>query len=297
MLNFDLNLICVFNALYESNSVTLAADKLGVTQPSVSYSLNRMREYFNDPLFFRDGRTMEPTRIARMLYPGFKEAERGLSVTIEDCHKFDPYSTPKCFRIALCDIGEAIILPKLFHKMRELAPNAELEVRALEPDKMHDWLLEGSVDVAINRGGSNATGIDSCILGQERYVCLLRQDHPRINNELTLDDFLRETHVYITRNLGFDAVDEALEHMGLRRQVALRIPHVLVALDILASSDSITVLPMAAASEIIASRSIGLKALELPVELNGYDVSLYWSERSSRSISMKWFLELILSAL
>lgn len=297
MPNFDLNLIQVFNALYESSSVTLAAKKLGVTQPSVSYSLNRMREYFNDPLFFRDGRSMEPTRMAMALYSGFKDVERSLSITISECQTFDPRTTTKCFRVALCDIGEAVVLPQLFYKMREVAPHAALEIIALEPNKIHNWLLESSVDIAISRGGVDLSGIDSHVLGQESYVCLLSENHPRITDKLSIDDFLSETHIYITRNLGFDTVDESLERAGLTRRVALRVPHILVALEIVASSDSITVLPAAAASAIINSHSFPLKTIELPIDLEGYDVSLYWNKRSSGSASMKWFLELTMSAL
>lgn len=59
--NIDLNLLVVFEALFQERNVTRAAHKLALKQPAVSNALSRLRGLFNDPLFMRTGRTMEPT--------------------------------------------------------------------------------------------------------------------------------------------------------------------------------------------------------------------------------------------
>ena len=59
--NFDLNLLRVFDAIYETGSVSAAARKLAVSQPSVSRELNRLRDHFDDPLFVRSGNGVAPT--------------------------------------------------------------------------------------------------------------------------------------------------------------------------------------------------------------------------------------------
>lgn len=49
----DLNLLRVFDAVMKLGSVNATAEMLDITAPTVSHSLNRLREEYNDPLFIR----------------------------------------------------------------------------------------------------------------------------------------------------------------------------------------------------------------------------------------------------
>ena len=57
----DLNLLHVFDAIFHTRSVTVAASNLHLTQPAVSKQLNRLRELLDDPLFVRTNEGMAPT--------------------------------------------------------------------------------------------------------------------------------------------------------------------------------------------------------------------------------------------
>ncbi|WP_077046687.1 LysR family transcriptional regulator [Pseudomonas sp. KK4] len=63
----DLNLLVVFETLMQEGNVTRAALRLSMGQPAVSGALRRLRALFNDPLFERMGRQMQPTPRAREL--------------------------------------------------------------------------------------------------------------------------------------------------------------------------------------------------------------------------------------
>src|ERR1700677_4476148 len=56
-----------FEALMAERNVTRAAERNGLSQPAVSKALNRLRFLFDDPLFVRRDRAMEPTSRAREL--------------------------------------------------------------------------------------------------------------------------------------------------------------------------------------------------------------------------------------
>ncbi|NWB84270.1 LysR family transcriptional regulator [Pseudomonas gingeri] len=79
----DLNLMLVFALVFRERSVSRAAHCLRVTQPAVSGSLVRLRQYFGDPLFVRGGQSMRPTakaqEIAGLLFPAMAQIERLLS--------------------------------------------------------------------------------------------------------------------------------------------------------------------------------------------------------------------------
>lgn len=70
----DLNLVRVFITIYETGSVSGAASRLHVTQPSVSYALARLRDQWSDPLFKRSRDGMQPTVLASQLYGSFRSS-------------------------------------------------------------------------------------------------------------------------------------------------------------------------------------------------------------------------------
>ena len=94
----DLNLLRSFVAIYETRSLTAAAEGLYVTQPAVSQALVRLRRELGDPLFRRVGRTMEPSELASSLYPDFRDALARIDRTLDAVHGFDPSSFDRVFR-------------------------------------------------------------------------------------------------------------------------------------------------------------------------------------------------------
>ncbi|MCS5968756.1 LysR family transcriptional regulator [Klebsiella variicola subsp. variicola] len=123
MAGFDLNLITTFVKLYETQSVTVAAERLCVTQPSVSYALAKLREQFDDALFVRNQQGMQPTRLATQLYEGFKEASRSINDAVSEARKFSPSTSKRRFRLALSDLGEIALLPRVLERLNQMAPS------------------------------------------------------------------------------------------------------------------------------------------------------------------------------
>ncbi|MEJ1997863.1 MAG: LysR family transcriptional regulator [Maritimibacter sp.] len=65
---YDLNLLRILVAVVDSGSVTSAAGKLNMSQPTVSQALSRLRDITGDQLFIRDAQRMTPTAHAMRLY-------------------------------------------------------------------------------------------------------------------------------------------------------------------------------------------------------------------------------------
>ncbi|MFV1939974.1 LysR family transcriptional regulator [Pseudomonas luteola] len=291
----DLNLIRTFVTLYDSGSVTVAAERLFVTQPSVSYALARLRELFDDPLFVRNRDGMQPTSVARTLYATFKDALSRIEGTVEGIREFDPHKTARCFRIALSDLGEMALLPLILHRLNRLAPQAELEVVPLEIDQVNEWLSIGKVDAAICSRPLSSTGIVRQALIDERYVCLLSRKHSRIKRELTLDQFQRESHVLVTRASGHGMAEDVIERLGISRRIALRIPHFSVLPKIIPQTDLLVILPSQIATLFAAEHP--LRICNLPFDVPSFKVTLHWHERSNTSVALRWFLGLVAEAI
>ena len=146
---FDLNLLAVFDAIYQEGSVTKAAQKLGLTQSAMSHSLNRLRAYFDDPLFVKIGTRMEPTSRASSM----REAVEGVVATVRNeilaSARFDPAKAQRVFTLNMTDMGELVFLPALLSRFKKLAPGCSLRTVQVPIEQIEGLLASGAVDLAL----------------------------------------------------------------------------------------------------------------------------------------------------
>src|SRR5580658_3855814 len=100
----DLNLLVVFDALMAERNFTRAAERNGLSQPAVSKALNRLRFLFDDPLFVRRDRGMEPTARARELAGPIHGALADISRTLTQSAAFEPSTARATVKIATIDL-------------------------------------------------------------------------------------------------------------------------------------------------------------------------------------------------
>ena len=292
MAQVDLNLMRTLVMLYETGSVTQAAEQLHVTQPSISYALNRLRDLFDDRLFVRTARGMEPTTVARQLYPSLKEALRQINDTIDGSRHFTPERCKLRFRLALTDLGEMSLLPAILKSFYAQAPQAELEVVPLEIDKAREWLTAGKVNAVICSRTLGGAGIDKHVLLEDRYVCLLDQQGSPAD-DLSLERFIHGRHVSIASSSGHGLVEEVLTQRGIERKVSLSLSHFSVLPQVLQGSDLIAILPLQIAARFADAR---LKVHELPFAVPGFDVVLHWHAQPRSAAPQRWFCATVIDA-
>src|ERR1700761_9695979 len=108
----DLNLLRVFDALFEERNVTRAAHRLGLTQSAVSHALNRLRFTLGDELFVRGPAGMRATPRAAEIGPRIREGLLQLGAALSP-EVFEPAETERVFSIAAGAYTCAILLPKV----------------------------------------------------------------------------------------------------------------------------------------------------------------------------------------
>ena len=112
----DLNLLVAFEALMEERNVTRAGQRVGLTQPSMSSALTRLRALFADDLFVRTGSGMQPTAKALSLARPISEALGQIRGVFEPGSAFEPARAQRRFSIAVTDYGDLIIVPPLVRR-------------------------------------------------------------------------------------------------------------------------------------------------------------------------------------
>lgn len=129
----DLNLLMTLNVLLAEHNVTRAAQRLNLSQPSVSVQLARLREIFNDPLLLPGPRGMQPTARADALREPLREALERLEQAVAPASAFDPQLAANTWRVSATDyMASAILLPAM-ETLRRQAPNTRLAVFELNP--------------------------------------------------------------------------------------------------------------------------------------------------------------------
>ena len=123
----DLNLLKVFLAIHAEGSVSRAADRLGVSQPTVSHALASLRETYRDPLFLRRAGGVTPTPRANRLAVAVRQALDLLDAAASEGGGYDPSRSERTFRLYLTDIGETVFLPPLMAALAKEAPRVRIE--------------------------------------------------------------------------------------------------------------------------------------------------------------------------
>jgi DNA-binding transcriptional LysR family regulator len=288
----DLNLVRTFVAIYETGSVSGAAERLHVSQPSVSYALARLRDLLGEPLFARHREGMTPTFFADQLYDKFRHALADIESAVESARHFEPSRSTRRFRLALSDMGELYFLARIVAALRDKAPSAELDVVMLDLGQLDEWLGAGKVDAAIS-GRSQAPLIRSPgeVLFVEHYVCLASLDHPRLRGELTLESYLAERHIEVALNPVQSMIEHKLFELGQERRIGLRVPHVSVLPEIVAASDLLVTLPSRLARSFADRKP--LRVFDLPFRVSEIEVMLLWHEGGGDAAARLWLRDML----
>ena len=285
--DLDLNLLRVFDAVLRDGSVTAAAERVGLSQPAMSNALSRLRRLLGDPLFTRTPGGMRPTPFARQLAAPVQQALDLIRAGFSQQAGFDPKTSDRIFRLQLTDVGEIAFLPPLLERLQREAPGVRIETQHLPQDEVGDALASGEVDLAVGFLPELSQGVVQKGLFRDRYVCLVRADHPRVGSRLTLAQFLATTHVLVSsRGSAHEIVEQTLRNQGLVRKIALRVPHFTVVPMILARTDHMVIVPEGLVRAIAPFGRF--KSLKPPVDIPSLDVKLHWHERFDQDPGIAW---------
>lgn len=284
----DLNLLVTLDALLVEHNVTRAAERLHLSQPTVSIQLGKLREALGDPLLLPGPRGMRPTARAEALRDPLRQALDALAQAVSAPAVFDPARASQTWRVASFDYGESTILLPALAGLRAAAPGTRLAVLEVAPADMGRQLEQGGIDLAFHVGDEPPGGLRRRLMFAEQYVLVGRAGHPGLSRRPTLAEFSRFEHAIVSPDGGgFRGVtDSALSERGLSRRVVLSVPHFLFLKSVLASTDLVAMLP----SRLVQDDP-RLQQVEPPVAVPGFEMHMLWHERSHRDPAHQWLRE------
>ncbi len=289
----DLSLLLAIDALLQKGNVTLAGKRLGLSTPATSHALARIRERLDDPLLIRAGRRMVLTPRAEQLRPQVRslveEATRVLSAAVP----FSPRELNRTFTIFATDHVLLVLGPTVDRILRKEAPNVPLRFLPSVPD---DWipLRDGAADLSVCILGHFPAEFRTRQLFTDRFVCVVREDHPRVGKRLTLDEYLALDHIVVSPLGRPSQVDSVLADRGLERRIRRIVPFVISGFLLAATTDSILTVSHRAAEAMAAT--LHLRILEPPLPLSAYALNLMWHPRLENEPANQWLREVFLRA-
>jgi DNA-binding transcriptional LysR family regulator len=291
----DLNLLVTLQALLEERNVTRAAQRLHLTQPSVSVRLAKLRRIFRDPLLVAGPRGMLPTTRALELLEPLRTTLNGLTRLLNSDEAFDPQNAQITWHISCADYAEQAILLPLLTELRKLAPATRIAIHPISHTEVAKLTESGIVDLALMARDFAPPSLRNKVLFKERYVFVARKEHPVFKQPLTLARFCELDHVLVSPDGGgfVGPTDLALRKLGRERQVTVSVPHFLFVPQLLRTSDLVSVLP----ERLLTHGTHDLRVADPPLTIAGYEMVMVWHERSHLDPAHRWLRDTIHGAI
>jgi len=294
MTELDLNLLYVLVALDERRSVSGAARKLHRSQPGISVSLGKLRDFFGDPLFVRSGNGMHPTPRAETLIESARAVLARIGADIVAEPPFDPGRSDKPVTLVLSDVGEIVLLPTLLQRLRELLPNALVRSVTLPPNEVALQLETGDVDLAIGYFPDlRKHNFYQQALYVDTFIGLVRSGHCMRADKLSIREYLQLEHAVVRAESRTEEVIESyLARKKIRRHVVLSTPHFASVPIIVAQSDLIVTIPEPLA-RYFSDIAAGVRLVNLPFEPPRIAIKQFWHRKFHNDVRSRWLRALV----
>ncbi len=288
--DIDLNLLVVFQEVFQERQISSVARKLNLSQPAVSNALARLRKTFNDELFVRTSLGMQPTPLAQQLADPIAAALANVTKALNQQERFDSPNSQRRFTIAMTDVGEMYFMPLLIEQCRQLAPHIQIAtVRANSVDLMAE-METGRIDLALGAFDEISGALYHRRLFQQDYVCLHRQHHPVLRDageEVGLKEFLAAEHLIVsTKESPYDKINQALEKAGISAGANFTVPHFSAVPYILSHTDLVAIVPQKLAAS--AAQHFRLAYSKVPLKLPSLQTNIFWHRRFAQDEGNQW---------
>jgi DNA-binding transcriptional LysR family regulator len=308
----DLNLLRVFDALMEEQSVLRAGHRVGLSQSAVSHSLARLRAILDDDLFVRTAAGMEPTARALAMAMPVREALIRIELAVTSA-RFDPTSSRRQFTLAADDYITAVIVPMVLQLLKTEAPSVNLIIRPRTRIDLAEQIDLGRIDLAIGSFATVPERFDSQVLFHDEDVLITSRQRSHGKEGISLSDLSKMPFIVVSlggqdegalhgfiserglarRSEMFDrsALMAAMAGLRLTPRIVIEQPHFLAFPSLLSDSDAVAIVP-----RLLATLFANLGAVavyDLPYRTERVAVDTVWHKRNERDIGHAWLRGLL----
>ncbi|MHA2769821.1 LysR family transcriptional regulator CalR [Vibrio harveyi] len=280
----DLNLLTVFDAVMQEQNTTRAAHNLGMSQPAVSNAVARLKVMFNDELFMRQGRGIQPTQRARQLFGPIRQALQLIRNELPSS-VFQPESSTRLFKLAICSPCDMRFAPRIMANVNEQAPSVQLHLDAEFDRLLSERMRYQEIDFVIDYARFDDQGFSSTEIFKDELVVIASKTHPRIQGGVSAEQLINEKHAKLSRVHGQRSFSEQA-YRELDCQAAYEGSSLSNLLYVVSQSELVTIAPRWMAENAVNSDQ--LQILDFPFENKEISGYLSWHESSEKDKGHIW---------
>ncbi|WP_434644150.1 transcriptional regulator LeuO [Klebsiella sp. I138] len=288
----DLNLLTVFDAVMQEQNITRAAQSLGMSQPAVSNAVSRLKVMFNDELFVRYGRGIQPTARAFQLFGSVRQALQLVQNELPGSG-FEPISSERVFNLCICSPLDNYLTSVIFNRVSEVAPNIHLIFKSSLNQNTEHQLRYQETEFVVGYEEFRRPEFACVPLFKDEMVLVASCKHPRISGPLAEADIYREEHAVVALDRFASFSQPWYSSVNKQARIAYQGNAMVSVLNVVAQTHMVAIAPRWLASEY--AEKLDLQLLSLPLKVNSRTCYLSWHEAAGKDKGHQWMEELLVS--
>ena len=173
----DIKQISYFMAIAQEESFSRAAEKLGVSQPTLSMAMKKMEDELCVQLFYSFNRKQLLTDEGVRLKTGASNILEAYHETLENVTKFNEASSGTV-KLGLSPLFGACFFGNILPSFSEAYPNIRINMIEDGAKKIDELVEKGEVDIAVTLSVDRPPTFDCRHFSTQRNVVLLHKSHP-----------------------------------------------------------------------------------------------------------------------
>lgn len=287
---FDLNLLVIFECIYQHLSISKAAETLYITPSAVSQSLQRLRTQFNDPLFIRSGKGITPTTTGINLHQHLEKNLNSLEQTINIMHSSN---LKKKFVIYGPQLITDVSIKELIHFIRDdMLVEIEHHDILISVENAENLLAYRKADLVITTVPLSNRSIICTPFRTLETVLVRSANHPRIDESSTLEQIMKEQFtMFLSEDQGIKDFRQQTSIFLTNRDIGFSSDSPVSIANVIANTDIIGLLPKAIYDRY--SSTFTLKEINTDITLPKINLFLMYNRASLNNAGFVKFIKKI----
>ncbi|GDY28228.1 transcriptional regulator [Agarivorans sp. Toyoura001] len=284
--NLELHHLRTLNALYASQNLSLASEKLHISQQAISAKLKKMRVLLGDRLFVAEGHGVVPTPYAKHIQPYIESVLSNLNA-IPVASQIDHRDLPRAVVVSATDYAQQVLVKELAIRLKLYSPNTKMLIMNVEFNSLNKKMSQGEIDLVFTTSAYVPEGLNLERLLTEKYCCVAAKPLESERGHLSLKELVE--HEFVVTNPASSSLlgsaDAWFQQQGLQRKVAVSAPSFYLAKQLIKSSDLVGFIP----SRLLPED--GLYAIPLVKYPPGYELVAAFHPSVANDPLIQWLIE------